>query len=170
LDDRIRFYVGNAEELSDFVPVDAYDLVYSFGAIHHTPHPDQVIRQIRRYMRPGGRLKVMVYHRRSWKALNILLVHGHGRFWALDEILATYAEAQTGCPIAYAYLPRQIPMLLDGFRVREIRIDHIFPYQVLDYVQYRYRKAWCFRVMPTPVFQWLERHLGWHLCVTAEMC
>ena len=170
LEDRIRFYVGNAEELSDFVPVEAYDLVYSFGVIHHTPHPDHVIRQIGRYLRPGGTLKVMVYHRRSWKVLNILLARGHGRFWALDEILATYAEAQTGCPVAYAYLPRQIPMLLNRFRIREISIHHIFPYQVRDYVQYRYRKAWCFRIMPAPAFRWLERHFGWHLCVTAEMC
>ena len=98
LEDRIRFYVGNAEELSDFVPVEAYDLVYSFGVIHHTPHPDHVIRQIGRYLRPGGTLKVMVYHRRSWKVLNILLARGHGRFWALDEILAAYSEAQTGFP------------------------------------------------------------------------
>jgi ubiquinone/menaquinone biosynthesis C-methylase UbiE len=170
LEDRIRFYAGNAEELSDFVPVEAYDLVYSFGVIHHTPHPDHVIRQIRRYMRPGGTLKVMVYHRRSWKALNILFGRGHGRFWALGEILATYSEAQTGCPVSYAYLPRQIPMLLDGFRIEEICIDHIFPYQIGEYVQYRYRKAWASRIMPAPAFRWLERHFGWHLCVTAEMC
>ena len=170
LADRITFYVGNVEELSDVVPLEAYDLVYSFGVIHHTPHPDQVIRQIRRYMRPGGTLKVMVYHRRSWKALNILLVHGHGRFWALDEILATYSEAQTGCPITYTFLPRDIPTLLDRFRIREMTIEHIFPYRVRDYAQHRYRKAWYFRIMPAPAFRWLEHHFGWHLCVTAEMC
>lgn len=170
LEDQIRFYVGNAEELSTFVPLEAYDLVYSFGVIHHTPHPDRVIGQVRRYLHAGGTLKVMVYHRRSWKALTILLSRGHGRFWAFDRVLATYAEAQTGCPIAYAYVPRDIPALLPGFRVQEIAIDHIFPYQIADYVAYRYRKAWGFRVMPAPVFRWLERHFGWHLCVTAERC
>lgn len=170
LADRIKFFVGNAEELSDFVPLDAYDLVYSFGVLHHTPHPDRVIGQIRRYLRPGGTLKVMVYHRRSWKALNVLLVHGHGRLWALDEVLARHSEAETGCPITYTYLPRQIPALLERFQIREMTIEHIFPYRVREYVQHRYRKAWYFQVMPAPAFRWLEHHFGWHLCVTAEMC
>ena len=34
-----KFYSGNAEELSSFVPVETYDLIYSFGVIHHSPHP-----------------------------------------------------------------------------------------------------------------------------------
>src|SRR5262249_55420841 len=151
-------------------PLEAYDLVYSFGVIHHTPHPDRVVGQIRRYLRPGGTLKVMVYHRRSWKAFNILLARGHGRLWALDAGLARYSEAETGCPITYTYLPPQIPTLLEQFRIREMTIEHIFPYRVQEYVQHRYRKAWYFQVMPAPTFRWLEHHFGWHLCVTAEMC
>ena len=35
----ITFYQANAEQLSDYVPVERCDLVYSFGVIHHTPHP-----------------------------------------------------------------------------------------------------------------------------------
>src|SRR5215472_3529612 len=38
LQDQVQFYRGNAEELTSFVPVESYDLVYSFGVIHHTPH------------------------------------------------------------------------------------------------------------------------------------
>jgi 2-polyprenyl-3-methyl-5-hydroxy-6-metoxy-1,4-benzoquinol methylase len=36
-----RFYCGNAEELSAFVPVEPYGLVYSSGVIHHTPRPER---------------------------------------------------------------------------------------------------------------------------------
>jgi 2-polyprenyl-3-methyl-5-hydroxy-6-metoxy-1,4-benzoquinol methylase len=32
-----RLYQGNAEQLSSFVPVETYDLIYSFGVIHPTP-------------------------------------------------------------------------------------------------------------------------------------
>lgn len=168
LGDRIRFYVGDAERLSDFVPVEHYDLVYSFGVIHHTPRPERVIEQIKHYVRPGSTVKIMVYHRRSWKVLGILLAHGHGRFWAVDQVVAKHSEAQTGCPITYTYLPGQVMRLLDGFRITDLYVDHIFPYRIADYTQYRYRKTWYFAAMPAPVFRWLKRRFGWHLCVTAE--
>jgi ubiquinone/menaquinone biosynthesis C-methylase UbiE len=34
--DRVEFYQANAEELSKVVPPQPYDLIYSFGVIHHT--------------------------------------------------------------------------------------------------------------------------------------
>ena len=46
-EDRVRFIQANAEKLSDYVPVEPYDLVYSFGVIHHTPHPELVMEEIR---------------------------------------------------------------------------------------------------------------------------
>jgi len=49
VEDCIEFYRGNAEELSMFLPVEPYDLIYSFGVIHHTPHPERVIAQMRNY-------------------------------------------------------------------------------------------------------------------------
>ena len=168
LQGRIRFYCGNAEELGTFVPLEPYDLVYSFGVIHHTPRPDRVIDQIRRYVHSGATVKLMVYHRTSWKVVQILLKHGRGRFWDLDRVVAEYSEAQTGCPITYTYRPRDVRTLLEGFKIREIRVDHIFPYRIPDYVQYRYVKEWYFGMIPERMFHWLERHFGWHLCVTAE--
>src|SRR5271156_4021117 len=53
LPDQVRFFSGNAEELTRIVPVDTYDLLYSFGVIHHTPQPDRVLQQLRLYARPG---------------------------------------------------------------------------------------------------------------------
>lgn len=168
LGDRITFYQGDSEELSSFVPVEPYDLVYSFGVIHHTPHPPRVIDQIRRYVRPGTAIKIMVYHRRSWKVVEILLRYGKGRFWDLNGLVARYSEAQTGCPVTYTYRPHEVAELLRGFRITEMWIDHIFPYRVDDYVRFRYKKVWYFRLMPSPLARWMERRLGWHLCVTGE--
>src|SRR2546430_2684539 len=71
-EDRVRFFQANAEKLSDYVPVEPYDLVYSFGVIHHTPHPERVVEEIRKYVKPGSTVKIMVYNRWSWKVLWIL--------------------------------------------------------------------------------------------------
>ncbi len=170
LDDRIRFYQGNAEELTLFVPIEPYDLVYSFGMIHHTPYPERVIEQISHYVHPSSVVKIMVYYRYSWKALDILLRYGNGHFWRFKKLVAQHSEAETGCPVTYTFSKGEVRWLLQrhGFGVIEMRADHIFPFRVKDYVEYRYIKVWYFRWMPQQLFRWLERHFGWHLCVTAR--
>jgi len=171
LQEDIRFFQGNAEDLSECVPVEPYDLVYSFGVIHHTPHPERVIDQIRSYVIPGSTVKIMVYNRRSWKVLWIIMVYGKGRFWRARSLIAQNSEAETGCPVTYTYTRRELKALLEdqGFNVEDIRVEHIFPYRIPDYVQYRYVKVWYFRWLPSRIFRWLERKLGWHLCVTATV-
>jgi len=170
LKDRIRFCAGNAEELSSFVPVEPYDLIYSFGVIHHTPHPGAVLAQLHQYALPGTAIKIMVYHRRSYKVGWILLTEGKGQFWKLPELVAKNSEAQTGCPVTYTYTRSEGRRLLEehGFRVRDVEVEHIFPYRIPDYVQYRYTKEWYFRWMPRQMFRALERRFGWHLLLTGE--
>jgi len=170
LEERIQFCSGNAEQLSTFVPVEPYDLIYSFGVIHHTPHPEVVLEQLRQYTRPGTTIKIMVYHRRSWKVTRILLTEGRGKFWKLQELAAKNSEAQTGCPVTYTYTGREGRELLERhyFRVTDVRVEHIFPYRISDYVKYQYVKEWYFRWMPRPLFRLLERRLGWHLCLTGQ--
>jgi 2-polyprenyl-3-methyl-5-hydroxy-6-metoxy-1,4-benzoquinol methylase len=169
LQDKIRFLPGDAEQLSTFVPVEPYDLIYSFGVIHHTPHPDSVLEELRKYTRPGTVIKIMVYHRRSYKVAWIFATEGKGQFWKLSEIISKNAEAQTGCPIAYTYTRKEGRELLErhGFKVTKVEVDHIFPYRIRDYVQYRYVREPYFAWMPQPMFRALERRIGWHLLLTA---
>jgi len=147
-----------------------YDLIYSFGVIHHTPQPQLALTEMRKFAAPGTTLKLMVYHRYSWRTLGIVLVAGKGQFWRLDELLASFSEAQTGCPVTYSYGRRAARELLEkhGFKVVQCQVEHIFPYRVKDYIQHRYVRQWYFRMMPQPVFHSLERRLGWHLCLTAH--
>lgn len=170
LKNRIKFYCGNAEELSAFVPIEPYDLIYSFGVIHHTPRPELILKQMRNYVHPGSTVKLMVYHRCSWKTFYILFNYGKCRIWRLPEFIARYSEAQTGCPVTHTFSRRQIKEMIEqyGFKVNEMRVEHIFPYSISEYLQHRYLKVWYFSWMPHSFFQWLERHFGWHLCVTAK--
>lgn len=170
LQDSIRFCPGNAEELSTFVPVEAYDLIYSFGVVHHTPHPERILQELRKYTHPQTTIKVMVYHRRSYKVAWILATEGHGKFWKLRELVARSSEAQTGCPVTYTYSRGEGRHLLEkhGFRVQRTEVDHIFPYRIPDYKEYRYVKEWYLRWLPAPAFRALEKRFGWHLLLTAQ--
>jgi SAM-dependent methyltransferase len=169
LSDRIDFRVADAERLSEVISPEPYDLVYSFGVIHHTPHPETVVDQVRRhFIHAESEFKVMVYNRNSWKVLWIVLTEGKGAFWKLDELVARNSEAQVGCPVTFTYTPAGARALLRGFRVESMFIDHIFPYRIRDYVQYRYIQNWYFRILPPAVFRAMERRWGWHLCLTAR--
>jgi SAM-dependent methyltransferase len=58
--------VADAEAL----PFDdgAFDLVYSWGVLHHTPRTTVAVHEAIRVLAPGGCLKLMIYHRHSWVA------------------------------------------------------------------------------------------------------
>ena len=171
LSDRITFLEADAERLSDYVAPEAYDLIYSFGVIHHSPHPERILEELRRhFVGPASTVKLMVYHRHSWKVAALVLQEANGAWWKLDEAVAKQSEAQTGCPVTYSYSRRGLSDLLGryGFAVEQMFVDHIFPYRVTDYVQYRYVKAFPFNILPEPATRALERRLGWHLCVTAR--
>jgi 2-polyprenyl-3-methyl-5-hydroxy-6-metoxy-1,4-benzoquinol methylase len=169
VNDKITFYQANAEILSDIVPVKPYALIYSFGVIHHTPHPEKAIEQIMKYMDKNTVLKLMVYNRNSWKVLWILITYGKCKFWKLDELIANNSEAQTGCPVTYSYTKNTIKDLLIGMKIKNVFYDHIFPYSIPEYKQYRYKKVWYFRYMPKFLFRFLEIVMGWHLCVEAQL-
>jgi ubiquinone/menaquinone biosynthesis C-methylase UbiE len=156
LEDKISFYHANAEELSSFVPVESYDLVYSFGVIHHTPNPSNVIAQIRRYVTPASELRMMLYAKNSWK--NMMIEAGYDQ-----------PEAQSGCPIAYTYTPDDVRNLLEGFAILEIKQDHIFPFVIEKYIKYEYEIVPWFSAMPKDMFTALEKRLGWHMLITARL-
>lgn len=58
-----RVAVADAEALP--FPTDAFDLVYSWGVLHHTPDTARAVGEIHRVLRPGGQARMMIYHSRS---------------------------------------------------------------------------------------------------------
>ncbi|MES1975769.1 MAG: class I SAM-dependent methyltransferase [Pseudomonadota bacterium] len=168
-DVQVDFVEADAERLTEWVD-GPFDLVWSFGAVHHTPHPERALAEARRLVAPDGELRLMVYHRASTKVAALVLRHPTVAWRGMDRAVAVQSEAQTGCPVTWTYTRRQARRLLEqtSWAVTEMRVAHIFPYAVGPYRQHRYVRRWYWRLMPRKVFAWLECHVGWHLLITAR--
>jgi ubiquinone/menaquinone biosynthesis C-methylase UbiE len=44
----------------------SFDFIWSWGVVHHSADTRQVLREMHRVLRPGGRCTVMIYHRSWW--------------------------------------------------------------------------------------------------------
>ena len=60
-------------------PDATFDVVYSFGVLHHIPEVGKAVAEIRRVLKPGGELLVMLYNRTSINyAIEIMLLRKIG--------------------------------------------------------------------------------------------
>lgn len=104
--------VGDAESLP--FPDASFDLVYSWGVIHHSPDTARAARELLRVLKPGGEFRVMIYHRRSLIGLMLWIRYGLGRGLSLTEVYARYLES----PGTKAYSRADAAALFPGASVR----------------------------------------------------
>jgi ubiquinone/menaquinone biosynthesis C-methylase UbiE len=150
----IDLRVGGAEALP--WPDETFDIVYSFGVIHHAAHPESVVAEACRVLNPGGVLKVMLYNRRSINGFLYWIRYGllKGRLSAgLKEILAEHLES----PGTRAYTVEELEQLLGKF-------ERIFVQTVVTVYDMRigpriFLPLWTHRLVPS---RW-----GWNHLVTA---
>jgi len=166
----IRFICEDLERISRSPIINdrKYDLIFSFGVIHHTPDPAKALRELRKLIRGIGELRIMLYHKWSTKAIWLMLTGGWP-FRSAQKCIERQSEANANCPVAYSYSKRQAKKLLqeNGWEPISIHVDHIFPYKIAPYKQGEYKKKWYWRLVPRFAFRLLERTFGWHLLIKA---
>jgi ubiquinone/menaquinone biosynthesis C-methylase UbiE len=101
----------------------SFDVVYSFGVLHHTPDTQAAIDECRRVLKDGGQLIVMLYNRTSWHVVAEPYLFAAKR-WILREQLppgttdpAEVVRRYDGAdnPLGKAYSQAELESMLRGF-------------------------------------------------------
>jgi ubiquinone/menaquinone biosynthesis C-methylase UbiE len=157
-----EFVLSDAENL-DF-PDENFDVVYSFGVIHHTPDTERAATEIHRVLKRGGKAIVMVYHRASlyyWGGIILKrgLLRGELLKASPNELMSRYVEhTETGGrPLVKAYTRSEVRKMFSMFSDCKVEVNQLT----------RPELGILGHVMPESMFQWLARNFGWNLIITA---
>jgi ubiquinone/menaquinone biosynthesis C-methylase UbiE len=144
---------GDAENLP--FPDCSFDIVYSWGVLHHSPDTPRTFLEAHRVLRPGGTLRVMIYHRPSivgfllWARYG--LAAGHPAR-SLQEIYARHLES----PGTKGYTVREARRLVTAFIACDIRCAVSFADLLLGEVGQHHAShllALAKRVWPRPLIR-----------------
>ncbi|WP_407496737.1 class I SAM-dependent methyltransferase [Pseudooceanicola sp. MF1-13] len=108
-----RLSIGDAECLN--FDDCSFDIVYSYGVLHHTPNTPQAVNEVHRVLKPGGTARVMIYHKWSFVGLMLWIRYGLFKFRpfiGLNKLYDKYLES----PGTKAYSIREAEDIFSSFR------------------------------------------------------
>ncbi|HEY1293744.1 MAG TPA: class I SAM-dependent methyltransferase [Chloroflexota bacterium] len=109
-----------------------FDIVYSWGVIHHTPDTERALSEIVRVCQPGGQIRIMIYNRHSLLAF---------RTWVRFALLRGHPERSIGWALAHhvespgtrAFTALEARRMLSACGVGDIHVQPMLTsYDVLD--------------------------------------
>jgi len=97
-----------------------FDLVYSYGVLHHVPDIEKAISEVYRVLKPGGTAKIMVYHKGYFYYKDMFLkwfiLKGNFFKYSWPEYIKIAMEQRAGpCPVVQIYSMKEIRSLFSKF-------------------------------------------------------
>jgi ubiquinone/menaquinone biosynthesis C-methylase UbiE len=156
--------VADAEQLP--FPDDSFDVVYSYGVMHHSPNTVQCLREAWRVLQRGGQARIMIYHHPSITGAMLWLRYGllHGK--SLRQSVFDHLES----PGTKSYTQAEALALLDGFMDVKMRVafspgDLLLHQPSLRFRSQFYRLIW--KLFPRAMVRRFGRRWGLFLLITA---
>ncbi len=157
--------VADAERLP--FPDATFDVVYSYGVMHHSPDTAQCLREARRVLKPGGEARIMLYHHPSLTGLMLWLRYGIFRGKSLRQAVYEHLES----PGTKTYTQSEARGLMGGFE--QVTARQVFsPGDLLLHrpsIRFRspfYGLAW--KLYPRTLARKLGRRWGLFLLISAR--
>lgn len=141
-------------------PDGSFDLVYSWGVIHHTPNTERALSEIVRVCRPGGICKLMVYNRHSLAAFYVWVRNAllRGQPWqSFGWCISRYVESLG----TRALTRRELENLLGRWAIEDLEIHRPLTY----WDTYRGRMKWIEQVAYLLSSIFGADSLGWFMTV-----
>lgn len=132
-----------------------FDIVYSYGVMHHSPDTPQCIREARRVLKPGGTLRIMIYHHPSLTGFMLWLRYGWLRGKSLRQVVHDHLES----PGTKPYTQEEARALLQGFEQMEFRQVFSPGDLLLNEPSARFR-GWAYRIIWRLYPRFLVRRFG----------
>lgn len=146
----------------------SFDIVYSWGVLHHSPDTPRAFLEAHRVLRPGGTLRVMIYHRPSIVGFLLWARYGLAAGHPARSRQDLYAHLES--PGTKAYTVSQARRLVAPFTGCDIRCAVSFADLLLGEVGQRHASPWftlAKRIWPRPLIRRLPM-LGLLLLIEAR--
>jgi ubiquinone/menaquinone biosynthesis C-methylase UbiE len=130
--------IGNAEELT--FEDNSFNMVYSWGVIHHSPNTEKCISEIHRVLEPGGDARIMVYNYYSIVGFMLWVKFGLFRFKPFTKLKDIYSE-NLESPGTKAYTKKQIKRMFSTFSITEVSTTLTHADLLTSNVGQRYRES-----------------------------
>jgi ubiquinone/menaquinone biosynthesis C-methylase UbiE len=167
-----RFSLKTADAEALPFPNNSFDIVYSWGVLHHTPRTDVAYNEVHRVLRPGGTMRTMIYHVPSWTALMLWINHAltRGRIGlSLKDVIYRHLES----PGTKAYTLDEAKHLVETTGFRDVHVtSRLGPGDLLQikasrrYQGFFARLAWA--VYPRLLVRLLGDRFGLYLLIEGK--